>query len=389
MDGPESPGLASPILLLPENALLSILRCQASHERSTGFASTAKECREFYFGQQVWAGAVDGTALSFSTLQSLLCRGSFNRCSELRILGPLTDFAKCLRTAGIQLPLIRLEVEGKFSECGDALGTISSIVFPSLRELTLHGIVRPWTIPGVLSSLLFSKLRALRIKDALDNGFLDTAELWVSDVYSSLEELCWTTSTSLPEYERRGVAHEFLRRLGNAMGPDFADRRAAFRVNVFSNSPLGPRLVVLCGLCQTKLFRSERIFALGPGSQSHIDLEAYLWGETAERDLPLYDGDRTQLNCCNRCHENIGLFLVARRGSFIDTCGFEFALACGKSLGSLHFIGVDDRSSLGNKDVCSFDEFLSQSGSNYTVKRRDIIAEIVSPELVEHHAEPS
>merc|ERR1712113_804309 len=99
----------------------------------------------------------------------------------------------------------------------------------------------------------------------------------------------------------------------------------------------------MCGICEAKLFEQERIYAIGPGTQEHIEFEVFVWGDSIRCDVTMYNGDDTQLNCWKRCHDPLGLFLIARHGSFIDTCGFAYAGACGPSLVHLSFCdGLQD-----------------------------------------------
>eukprot|EP00747_Dinoflagellata_sp_TGD_P205815 gnl/TRDRNA2_/TRDRNA2_79552_c0_seq1.p1 gnl/TRDRNA2_/TRDRNA2_79552_c0~~gnl/TRDRNA2_/TRDRNA2_79552_c0_seq1.p1 ORF type:complete len:166 (-),score=12.99 gnl/TRDRNA2_/TRDRNA2_79552_c0_seq1:18-515(-) len=158
------------------------------------------------------------------------------------------------------------------------------------------------------------------------------------------------------------------------MRPDFGKRRRAFRVNVCNARSLGPRLAVCCGLCREMLFTSESIYALGPGTQTHIDLEVFLWGETMQPSLTRFNTEPTQLNCLNRCHEHLGLFLIARRGSVIDTCGFSFAGACGKDLVELRFLGATGAAATARS--VDIEEFVSCEGSFRAFHRHSFLLQL-------------
>ena len=97
---------------------------------------------------------------------------------------------------------------------------------------------------------------------------------------------------------------------------------------------LPPPVAVCCSYCGAKLYSNLTSYVLGRGTQSHIAFELYT-NEVPE-NLVAVDSNNTQLNCPRNCHATEFRFLVATRANdFIDTRGFRFAIACGKTLARL------------------------------------------------------
>jgi len=227
-------------------------------------------------------------------------------------------------------------------------------------------------------------LRVLRVLESEDFGFADTASLWTTDVAPILEELCWTIAPSTaPEKARRRATHEFL---GDLCGPrrptesavPAACQRPRFRVNVCNSRRLPPRITTLCGRCGAKLFEGEQQYALGPGTQEHIDVEVFFTGAARQPDLVAPWGNPNELNCPRNCHEQVGQYLLAGRGDFIDTCGFNFAGACGPGLVHLSFHEELPDGTFLDTPV-DFDTFLSDEDSFRALRATTITPVVGEP----------
>lgn len=322
--------LAGPSWLsLPEDALLALLACCERAELFRGAALVAHALSLLCLHASLWMPAADVTDVSPGALRRLAAAGAFDACVELRCRQLWPELL-------VRGPLLRsLQLLGRVScsACAEALS-----VLPGLSSLEVRVGAGPWT--GCWGGLLLAapvaggalRLRALRMQTE-SAGFAEAAALWVSDFCPVLEELTWSLDPHRVNRKRRRDAYtRFLRILSAAMCSDFARRRPAFRVNVFNGAALPPRLAVWCSICSGQLFRGERIYAIGPGTQRHIDVEAYLWGCSRSE---LSAANTWELHCARRCHEAAGLYLLAAAGGHIDTCGFPFACACGPDLALL------------------------------------------------------
>jgi len=196
------------------------------------------------------------------------------------------------------------------------------------------------------------------------------------DSQSALKELIGSLSKLNKLYiARTGVAKEF-----RFWEESWKRRNAQYlRVNAFDSQPL-TGLNCFCGMCNEMLVDGgiSRSYLKSPPTQRHIkfelffdakmskggktrkaefsmvndvgqivDLEIDEWGEMAEAsgdgdgDGDGDDDDSSsidQRSCNNLCHKKYGLFLFAKRGSFVDTKGFLWAAACGENLVEVEII---------------------------------------------------
>jgi len=285
---------------------------------------SSQQLREFCFEAQLWASA-DLSGLGSRLLLHLSSAGAFRHCSQL--------------------------------EC-ESVAKLSGLDLPKLEQLVLNNCRFDRT--GFLH-LNFSVLRKLHV-ETCNLAFAQTASIWTSDSCPALEELCWSVNKTMVSKRHRKQAYtNFLKSLGKSLGPEFAQRRPRFRVSVYNGQAPPPSLTVWCSLCKSKLVCNEAIFAIGPGTQPHIDCEAFVWGSSLG---DLVREGRGAWNCPSRCHNAWDLFLVAGKGSGICMCGFNYGLACGPRLA--HF--APGRPEL-NQDGQWFEEFLDDPRSIRAVPR--------------------
>lgn len=269
-----------------------------------------------------------------------LCGHAMPTCRQLLHFAAQSGLWCSARLCGLGPGLLqRLEAQGAFQECTrlecKSASTMLKLKLPKLDALVLSGCSHTWTDLGMLwsgGSFSFSSLRTLRVQ-TLNREFVNTAKVWTSDACPLLEELCWSIKKDAMKNKGRRAAYAaFLKLLGKSLDKDFAKRRPRFRVSAYNGQPPPHSLRSWCSICKAELVRDETIFALGPGTQPHIDCEAFVWGS---RPGELSREGQGAWTCPKRCHEQWDLFLVAGRGSGICICGFEYGLACGPRLAHL------------------------------------------------------
>jgi len=278
---------------LPPDVLLRVLQLCSTRELCSILMPSCRCLLESSWSDRAWEQA-DVSGLGQLLLHALEQKRSLLACSSLR--------------------------------CHSVLQLVD-LSLAKLTKLNVSGCGMDWT-----ATLFRDKLPALRVLhvETRNTLFAKTADVWASDAFPCLEELCWSIrKVDVKNRSRRQAYTKFLQTLGRSLSPDFAARRPRFRVSAYNGRPPPEKLTSWCSICGSMLVQDEPIFALGPGTQPHIDCEAFVWGTDMKTLSAEGPGAWT---CPQRCHDAWDLFLVAGRGCGISICGFKFGLACGPRL---------------------------------------------------------
>jgi len=335
----------SPLLLLPEEALRLILSRFTGFSLCTTVALVCPQLLLLCLSPCMWGIAADVTGIGAGMLKRMIVDDALAHCANLRC-----DrlWEKLLASPPPYLRQVDMVGRAICAEFMAMAARLPQVCIFTLREGVGRwretALPEGWCLSAGATPLVALKssvpkcpvglrnLQILRVQTR-DTGFSESADLWLSSLFPVLEELCWSIH---PYYEnpksRKKAYNHFLRRLGALLDDDLLQRRPRLRVCAYNDTPLPPKLSVRCSVCRAILFSGENVYALGPGTQRHIDCEAYVWGHTIQELTTSGIGEH---NCPYRCFEEDDIFLVAARGSFIHTGGFNYACACGPELAEL------------------------------------------------------
>ncbi|CEM09982.1 unnamed protein product [Vitrella brassicaformis CCMP3155] len=198
-------------------------------------------------------------------------------------------------------------------------------LFQQLVYVNISGLALPMTDNRDRSRLMELLLRLPRLE-----------EINARPPHSRPEELYLARRCNMRAVTRqmsRALLDQFAA-IKEAERRDGAAARRHVRVNMFNDGRLPRRIVILCTQCKRVLFHCEGTYAIARGSQPHIDIELYVFGDTVIRTNVVGGlfNQKYAKSCASKCHERHHLYLLADEESPIETHGFTYGVACGPSL---------------------------------------------------------